>query len=48
LTADDGAALFPITTAQTCGEPIALLAGHPVAHAEAVRDLNAVRVPTGR
>ena len=48
LTADDGGALFPITTTQTCGESIALLAGHPAAHAEAVRDVNAARVPTGR
>jgi myo-inositol-1(or 4)-monophosphatase len=41
LTMDDGTPVFPITAAQAAGEPIAVLAGHPAAHAEAVRDVRA-------
>ena len=43
LTTDDGAPLFPITADQAAGEPIALLAGHPASHAEAVLDVRAGR-----
>src|SRR5262249_35536256 len=43
LTTEDGAPGFPITAEQAGGEPIALVAGHPASHAEAVRD-----VRTGR
>jgi myo-inositol-1(or 4)-monophosphatase len=43
LTTDHGAPLFPMSAAQTSGEPFALLAGHPAAHAEAVRDVCAGR-----
>jgi myo-inositol-1(or 4)-monophosphatase len=43
MTTDDGAPLFPVTTAQAAGEPMALLAGHPASHAEAVRDVRAGR-----
>jgi len=43
LTTDDGAPVFPITTAQAAGEPIALLAGHPASHAAALRDVRASR-----
>jgi len=43
LTTDDGAPVFPITTAQAAGEPIALLAGHPASHAVALRDARAGR-----
>ena len=41
LTMEDGGPVFPITAAQAAGEPMALLAGHPAAHAEAVRDVRA-------
>jgi myo-inositol-1(or 4)-monophosphatase len=43
LTADDGAPLFPTSAAQAAGAPIALLAGHPLAYAAALRDLQAAR-----
>ncbi|HEY3098240.1 MAG TPA: inositol monophosphatase [Methylomirabilota bacterium] len=43
LTTDDGAPLFPITSAQAVGEPISLLAGHPRWHANALRDRRAGR-----
>ena len=43
LTSDDGAPLFPITAAQASGEPIALLAGHPTAHADALLDIGSAR-----
>lgn len=43
LTADDGEPVFPITAAHAAGAPIALLAGHPTSHAEAVRDVRAMR-----
>jgi myo-inositol-1(or 4)-monophosphatase len=39
LTSETGAPLFPVTAAQAVGDPIALLAGHPRAHAEALRDV---------
>ena len=37
--------LFPVTAEQAAGAPIALLAGHVGAHADAVRDVRAVRTP---
>jgi len=43
LTTDDGAPIFPVTAAQAGGAPIALLAGHPAAHAAAVGDVRAGR-----
>ena len=43
LTTDDGAPLFPVTSAQAAGEPMALLAGRPASHTEAVRDVRAGR-----
>jgi len=43
LTTDARAPLFPITADQAAGEPIALLAGHPASHAEAVLDVRAGR-----
>lgn len=43
LTTDEGAAVFPVSAAQAVGAPIALLAGHPVSHADAVRDVRAAR-----
>lgn len=43
LTTEVGAPLFPVTGAQAAGAPIALLAGHVRAHAEAVRDVCAGR-----
>jgi len=39
LTTDEGTPLFPLSAAQTRGAPIALLAGHPAAHAAAARDI---------
>ena len=41
LTSDTGAPLFPVTMAQAAGAPIGLLAGHPRAHAGALRDVRA-------
>lgn len=41
LTTETGAPLFPVTAAQAVGAPIALLAGHPRAHADALRDVRA-------
>jgi myo-inositol-1(or 4)-monophosphatase len=43
LSTDDGAPVFPITATLSGGEAIALLAGHPAAHAEAVRHVRAAR-----
>ena len=43
LTVDDGAPLFPMSAAQTAGAPIALLAGHPLAHAAALCRMQATR-----
>jgi myo-inositol-1(or 4)-monophosphatase len=43
LTTDGGVPVFPITPAQAAGEPIALLAGHPNSHADALRDVRAGR-----
>jgi myo-inositol-1(or 4)-monophosphatase len=43
LTADDGMPVFPIAAAQAAGEPIALLAGNPAWHADALRDVRAGR-----
>jgi myo-inositol-1(or 4)-monophosphatase len=43
LTDETGQPLFPVTAAQAAGAPIALLAGHVRAHAEAVRDVCAGR-----
>jgi myo-inositol-1(or 4)-monophosphatase len=48
LTTDTGTPLFPVTVEQAAGAPIALLAGHVGAHAEAVRDVRAVRTPRVR
>ena len=45
LTTDEGAAVFPVSAAQSAGAPIALLAGHPASHADAVRDVRAARRP---
>ncbi len=36
LTTDEGAAVFPVSAAQAAGAPIALLAGQPASHADAV------------
>ena len=43
LTTDVGAPMFPVTAAQAAGAPIAMVAGHVRAHADAVRDVCAVR-----
>jgi len=43
LTTDEGAAVFPVSAAQAGGAPIALLAGQPASHADAVRDVRAAR-----
>jgi myo-inositol-1(or 4)-monophosphatase len=43
LTTDHGAPVFPITDAEAGGGRIALLAGRPTAHGEAVRDVRAGR-----
>jgi myo-inositol-1(or 4)-monophosphatase len=45
LTTDLGAPLFPITPAQATGGPIALLAGHLRAHADALRDVRTAAPP---
>ena len=45
LTTDEGAAVFPVSAAQSAGAPIAPLAGHPASHADAVRDVRAARRP---
>jgi myo-inositol-1(or 4)-monophosphatase len=45
LTSEDGGPLFPVTAAQAAGAPIALLAGHVRAHADAVRDVCAADAP---
>jgi myo-inositol-1(or 4)-monophosphatase len=45
LTTDSGGPLFPLTGAHAAGAPIALLAGHARAHADAVRDVRAARTP---
>jgi myo-inositol-1(or 4)-monophosphatase len=42
LTSDAGAPLFPLPLAATFVTPIAFLAGHPRAHAGALRDLHVV------
>ena len=42
LTTDRGGAMFPPTSPQTIGAPISLLAGTPLAHAGALRDIQAV------
>ncbi len=41
LTGVDGASLFPATTAQLAGAPIAFLAGNPGSHAQALLDVAA-------
>jgi myo-inositol-1(or 4)-monophosphatase len=46
LTGETGASLFPVSAAQATGAPIALLAGHGRAHADAVRDVLAGRRPS--
>jgi myo-inositol-1(or 4)-monophosphatase len=43
LTTEAGAPLFPLAPAHAAGAPIALLAGHTRAHADAVRDVRAAR-----
>jgi myo-inositol-1(or 4)-monophosphatase len=43
VTSDSGAPLFPLTPRQAASTPFALLAGHPRAHAEALRDLRVAR-----
>jgi myo-inositol-1(or 4)-monophosphatase len=43
LTTDEGAPVFPVTAEQAGGEPIALIAGHPASHAQALADVRAVR-----
>ena len=43
LTTDDGAPVFPVSGAQAAGAPIALLAGQPAAHGDAVREVRASR-----
>jgi len=43
LTTDGGEPVFPVTATHAAGAPIALLAGHPTSHAEAVRDVRATR-----
>ena len=52
LTTETGTPLFPVTAEQAAGAPIALLAGHARAHADAVRDVCAGRalrfVPVAR
>jgi myo-inositol-1(or 4)-monophosphatase len=39
LSAADGGPLFPVTTAQLRGAPIAFVAGNPLSHAQAVADV---------
>ena len=43
LTSETGASLFPLIAGQSASTPISLLAGHPHAHADALRDLLAAR-----
>ena len=43
LTCESGAPLFPLPQDHAAATPIALLAGHPRAHVEALRDLRAAR-----
>jgi len=43
LTSETGASVFPLIPGQSASTPIALLAGHPHAHADALRDLLATR-----
>jgi myo-inositol-1(or 4)-monophosphatase len=41
LTSETGASLFPLAPGQSSATPMALLAGHSCAHADALRDLRA-------
>jgi myo-inositol-1(or 4)-monophosphatase len=41
LTSDSGAPLFPVAHTDAAATPLALLAGHPRAHVDALRDLRA-------
>lgn len=43
LTDETGAALFPLASSAAAATPITLLAGHPCAHADALRDLRGSR-----
>ena len=43
LTSDSGTALFPLPPGHAAATPLRLLAGHPRAHADALRDLCAAR-----
>jgi myo-inositol-1(or 4)-monophosphatase len=46
LTTETGGPLFPVSPAQAAGAPIALVAGHVHAHADAIRDIRACRGAT--
>lgn len=39
LTTEHGAAVFPVSADQAAGVRMSVLAGHPAAHADAIRDI---------
>jgi len=41
LTSESGAPLFPLPHSHAAATPLALLAGHPRAHIDALRDVRA-------